>query len=169
MATAGAPGAGAAVAGASEPAAASVGAVDGSIRSAATSCGVFPAALVTETPADRSNSPPIMSSATAHAMMPMVELAYSTVASASGVRNGGATIAKKTKNSSELNSTVWSRRTGAAGLLVSRNPGERLSPHRGRLTWPPDRLISLDNPFGGCQEQCPKYHPRHRPHPKERA
>ncbi len=30
-------------------------------------------------------------------MIPMVELAYSTVASASGLRNGGATMAKKMK------------------------------------------------------------------------
>ena len=30
-------------------------------------------------------------------MMPIVELAYSTVASASGCRNGGATMAKKMK------------------------------------------------------------------------
>ena len=46
---------------------------------------------MTATPADRSNSPPIISSATPHAMMPIVELPYSTVASASASRNGGAT------------------------------------------------------------------------------
>ena len=52
---------------------------------------------VTATPADRSNSPPIISTATPQAMMPMVELAYSTVASEAASRNGGATIRKKTK------------------------------------------------------------------------
>jgi len=51
---------------------------------------------VTATPEDRSNSPPIISRATAHAMMPIVELAYKTVAKAAGERNGGATTAKNT-------------------------------------------------------------------------
>src|SRR6478735_2361455 len=53
--------------------------------------------VVTATPDDRSNSPPIINNATAHAIIPIVELAYNTVANASGERNGGATIKKNTK------------------------------------------------------------------------
>ena len=49
------------------------------------------AAVVTATPDERSNSSPIMSSPTATAMMPIVELAYRTVAIASAERNDGAT------------------------------------------------------------------------------
>ena len=55
------------------------------------------AEVTTATPADRSNSPPIISSATPTATMPMVEEAYSTVANAGSVRNGGATAKKKMK------------------------------------------------------------------------
>ena len=54
------------------------------------------AEVVTATPADRSNSPPIMSSATATVGMPYVELTYRMVASESASRNGGATE-KKTR------------------------------------------------------------------------
>src|SRR3954454_9120851 len=55
------------------------------------------AVVVTVTPADRSNSPPIISSATPTATMPMVDEAYRTVASAGRVRNAGATAQKKAK------------------------------------------------------------------------
>src|SRR3954454_23331929 len=55
------------------------------------------AVVVTATPADRSNSPPIISSATPTATMPIVDEAYSTVARAGSVRNGGATAQKKAK------------------------------------------------------------------------
>src|ERR687885_79917 len=50
---------------------------------------------VTATPADRSNSPPIISSATATAGMPYVELTYSTEDSDSSWRNGGGTGAAR--------------------------------------------------------------------------
>ena len=50
------------------------------------------------TPADRSNSPPIISSDTDTAMMPIVELAYSTVASDAARRNASATSEKKTNS-----------------------------------------------------------------------
>src|SRR5918992_3194606 len=55
------------------------------------------APVTTETPADRSNSPPIISSATPTATMPIDELAYSTVDSAGSVRNGSASTKKKMK------------------------------------------------------------------------
>ena len=54
-------------------------------------------AVVTMTPADRSNSPPIINMPTATATMPIVEAWYSTVKNDSGVRNAGATIKKKIK------------------------------------------------------------------------
>ena len=53
--------------------------------------------VITATPADRSNSPPIISSTTPTAMMPMVELAYRIVAKAPPVRNGSAMLKKRTK------------------------------------------------------------------------
>ena len=53
--------------------------------------------MITATPADRSNSPPIISSATPTAMIPMVELSYSTVENAATERNGSATAKKNTK------------------------------------------------------------------------
>ena len=54
------------------------------------------AELVTATPADRSNSPPIISSATGAAIRPKVELTYSTLENELALRNGGATAKKKT-------------------------------------------------------------------------
>src|SRR3954451_2129915 len=54
-------------------------------------------AEVTRTPADRSNSPPIISMPTATATMPMVEDVYRTVKKEAGERNDGATIKKKMK------------------------------------------------------------------------
>src|ERR687896_1855442 len=55
------------------------------------------APVTTETPADRSNSPPIISSDTPTATMPIEELAYSTVDRAGSVRNGSASTKKKMK------------------------------------------------------------------------
>src|SRR5918992_1993285 len=55
------------------------------------------APVTTETPADRSNSPPIISSAPPTATMPIDELAYSTVDRAGSVRNGSASTKKKMK------------------------------------------------------------------------
>src|SRR5213078_3575567 len=46
------------------------------------------AELVTATPADRSNSPPIISSATGVAMRPYVEVTYSTEENEDALRNG---------------------------------------------------------------------------------
>jgi len=54
-------------------------------------------AAVTVTPADRSNSPPIISIPTPTATMPMVEAWYSTVKNESAVLNDGATTRKKMK------------------------------------------------------------------------
>src|SRR5918911_2498197 len=50
--------------------------------------------VVTATPDDRSNSPPIMSSATATAMMPMVDGPYRIVPTLLAARNAGATAKK---------------------------------------------------------------------------
>src|SRR5918912_3387337 len=50
--------------------------------------------VVTATPADRSNSPPIMSSATATAMMPMVDEPYRIVPMLVALRNAGPTAKK---------------------------------------------------------------------------
>src|SRR5918994_828497 len=55
------------------------------------------AEVTTETPDDRSNSPPIINSATPTATIPIVDAAYNTVANAGNVRNGGAIAKKKTK------------------------------------------------------------------------
>src|SRR6476659_3549084 len=55
------------------------------------------AAVTTVTPEDRSNSPPIISSATPTATIPMVEEAYRTVANEGRVRNAGAIAKKKMK------------------------------------------------------------------------
>src|SRR3954468_3573633 len=55
------------------------------------------AEVTTETPADRSNSPPIINRATPTATIPIVDEAYSTVLNAGSVRNGGATEKKKMK------------------------------------------------------------------------
>src|SRR5437868_447909 len=55
------------------------------------------AEVTTDTPADRSNSPPIINRATPTATIPMVEEAYSTVPNEGSVRNGGATEKKKMK------------------------------------------------------------------------
>src|SRR3954468_16988567 len=52
--------------------------------------------VVTATPADRSNSPPIMSSATATAMMPIVDEPYRIVPMLLALRNAGATARKST-------------------------------------------------------------------------
>ena len=54
-------------------------------------------AAVTSTPADRSNSPPIISMPTPTATMPMVEDWYRTVKNAGALRNAGATMRKKMK------------------------------------------------------------------------
>src|SRR5919199_987748 len=50
--------------------------------------------VVTATPADRSNSPPIMSSATATAMIPMLDEPYRIVPMLVALRNAGATAKK---------------------------------------------------------------------------
>jgi hypothetical protein len=50
---------------------------------------------VTATPADRSNSPPIISSATGVAISPYVEVTYSTEENEDALRNGGAMMKKK--------------------------------------------------------------------------
>src|SRR4051794_28324564 len=55
------------------------------------------AEVTTDTPDDRSNSPPIISRATPTATIPMVEDAYSTVANDGSVRNAGAIVKKKMK------------------------------------------------------------------------
>src|SRR5918998_2626480 len=55
------------------------------------------AEVTTATPEDRSNSPPIISSATPTATMPIVEEAYNTVENDGRVRNGGAIAKKKMK------------------------------------------------------------------------
>ena len=52
---------------------------------------------MTVTPADRSNSPPIISMPTPTATIPMVEAWYSTVKNESSDRNDGATMRKKMK------------------------------------------------------------------------
>src|SRR6188472_1312277 len=54
------------------------------------------AELITATPVERSNSPPIISKDTPTAMIPIVEEPYSTVAKAFGWVNVGETNAKKT-------------------------------------------------------------------------
>ena len=54
-------------------------------------------AEATRTPADRSNSPPIINMPTPTATMPMTEDVYSTVKNDAGERNEGATIKKKMK------------------------------------------------------------------------
>src|SRR6476469_7563600 len=55
------------------------------------------AEVTTDTPEDRSNSPPIISSATPTATIPIVDEAYRTVANEGRVRNAGAIAKKKTK------------------------------------------------------------------------
>src|SRR4051794_3948258 len=55
------------------------------------------AEVTTATPEDRSNSPPIISSATPTATIPIVDEAYRTVANEGSVRNAGAIAKKKTK------------------------------------------------------------------------
>ena len=50
--------------------------------------------MVEATPADRSNSPPIINRPTATATTPTIEDAYNTVDNDSNVRNGGATAQK---------------------------------------------------------------------------
>src|SRR6185437_14013728 len=55
------------------------------------------AEVTTLTPDDRSNSPPIISSATPTATMPIVEDAYSTVENEGRVLKGGAIAKKKMK------------------------------------------------------------------------
>src|SRR3954453_7671365 len=54
-------------------------------------------AVVTRTPAERSNSPPIISMPTPTATMPIVEDWERTVKKDAGVRKAGATIRKKMK------------------------------------------------------------------------
>src|SRR6476620_11258171 len=56
------------------------------------------AEVMTATPVERSNSPPIISRATPTAMMPIVELPYRTVASELGCRKTGAMAEKNTKS-----------------------------------------------------------------------
>ena len=65
-------------------------------------------AVTTATPDDRSNSPPIISSATLTAITPMVALWYSTVAIAADERNGGAMIQKKMKIATAATSALSS-------------------------------------------------------------
>src|SRR6266568_3899274 len=67
--------------------------------------------VVTATPADKSNSPPIISMDTATAGIPIVEAWYSTVAKAGNWRKGGATTEKK------LNTSVAPTRAPASGRL----------------------------------------------------
>src|SRR4051812_50179616 len=55
------------------------------------------AEVTTATPADRSNSPPIINRATPTATIPIVDEAYSTVRKEGSVRNGAATEKKKMK------------------------------------------------------------------------
>src|SRR5450631_4499461 len=69
------------------------------------------AAVVTATPAERSNSPPIINSATATAMMPTVELAYRTVAIEAALRIGGAIAKNKMKTAIAPTSEPTSGRT----------------------------------------------------------
>src|SRR5918911_3298960 len=57
-------------------------------------CAAASPDVVTATPADRSNSPPIMSSATATAMMPIVDEPYRMVPTLLAARNAGATAKK---------------------------------------------------------------------------
>src|SRR3954465_389267 len=54
-------------------------------------------AVVVMTPAERSNSPPIISMPTATATMPIVDDWYKTVKKEGAVRNGGGQIGKKMK------------------------------------------------------------------------
>src|SRR3954467_15746760 len=88
------------------------------------------AAVITDTPEDRSNSPPIISSATPTATIPIVDEAYRTVANEGSVRNAGAIAKKKMKIaiaattapiSGRVNTREASDRltgAGASGVLV---------------------------------------------------
>ena len=71
-------------------------------------------AAVTRTPADRSNSPPIINMPTATATMPIVEDWYSTVKNDAAERNDGATIKKKMKM------TIAATRAPTSGRASSR-------------------------------------------------
>src|ERR687894_111252 len=72
------------------------------------------AAVVTRTPADRSNAPPIISMPTATATRPMVDAWYSTVKKEGAERNEGATIRKKMKR------TIAATRAPTSGRASSR-------------------------------------------------
>ena len=72
------------------------------------------------TPADRSNSPPIISSATGTAMIPMVDDAYSTVPRLDARRKLSATIEKKTKTAAAPTTEP------SSGRPSSRRSGERV-------------------------------------------
>src|SRR6478736_3484187 len=71
-------------------------------------------AAVTNTPADRSNSPPIINMPTATATMPIVDAWYSTVKNDGAERNDGATIKKKIKM------TIAATRAPTSGRASSR-------------------------------------------------
>jgi len=62
------------------------------------------------TPAERSNSPPIISIPTPTATIPIVEDWYSTVKNDSGERNAGATMKKKMKMTTAATSAPTSGR-----------------------------------------------------------
>ena len=92
-------------------------------------------AVVTITPADRSNSPPIINMPTATATIPIVDAAYNTVKNDSGVRNAGATIKKKMKSTTAATAAPTSGRANnrfdrpsltrfeaSAGAPVGRRP-----------------------------------------------
>src|SRR4051794_25136790 len=109
------------------------------------------AAVVTSTPAERSNSPPIISSATGTAMIPMVDAEYSTVPSAPAVRKVVVTALKKANTTAAPTSAPTpgpptSRRAAAGGgSRSSRRPAVSRSPG-GALTWSPGRRTGPASP-----------------------
>src|SRR5690242_1593281 len=77
-------------------------------------------ALIVMTPADRSNSPPIMSMPTPTATMPIVEDWYSTVKKDSAERNADAIIRKKMKMMTAATSAPTSGRPSTRLAKLSR-------------------------------------------------
>ncbi len=96
------------------------------------------AELVTITPADRSNSPPIISSATGTAMMPIVEDAYSTVPMLDAWRKESATSEKNRKTAAAPTTAPSSgrpssRRASDRGASRSSMPESRTSSRAHRV------------------------------------
>ena len=77
--------------------------------------------MVTITPADRSNSPPIINMPTPTATIPIVDDWYNTVKNDSGDRNAGATIKKKIED--------HDRRDSSADLRTGQQPVRQAELH----------------------------------------